>query len=125
VEHLVIGAMAPKSLRTLSRRLKRATLESARAADNFDYRDYTPWLCVRPRIETKLQGERLVTAKYRRNRVVSDEAYLQEVISCQSACKFDPSSASNFDPFARRGLLVALVSSELAGIAEARRARVA
>ncbi|MEH2547072.1 hypothetical protein V1283_003717 [Bradyrhizobium sp. AZCC 2262] len=46
-------------------------------------------------------------------------------IICQSACKFDPSSASNFDPFARRGLLVALVSSELAGIAEARRARVA
>jgi hypothetical protein len=44
---------------------------------------------------------------------------------CQSACKFDPSSASNFDPFPRRGLLVALVSSELAGIAEARRARVA
>ena len=44
---------------------------------------------------------------------------------CQSACKFDPSSASNFDPLARRGLAVALVSSELAGIAEARRARVA
>ncbi|UGY29930.1 hypothetical protein HU675_0007995 [Bradyrhizobium septentrionale] len=44
---------------------------------------------------------------------------------CQSAFKFDPSSASNFDPFARRALLVALVSSELAGIAEARRARVA
>lgn len=44
---------------------------------------------------------------------------------CQSACKFAPSSASNFDPFARRGLAVALVSSELAGIAEARRARVA
>lgn len=44
---------------------------------------------------------------------------------CQSACKFDPSSASNFDPFVRRALLVALVSSELAGIAEARRARVA
>lgn len=44
---------------------------------------------------------------------------------CQSACKFDPSSASNFDPLARRGLLVALVSSELAGIAEARRTRVA
>ncbi|WP_246773995.1 hypothetical protein [Bradyrhizobium diazoefficiens] len=46
-------------------------------------------------------------------------------LTCQSACKFDPSSASNFDPFARRALLVALVSSELAGIAEARRARVA
>jgi hypothetical protein len=44
---------------------------------------------------------------------------------CQSACNFDPSSASNFDPFVRRCLLVALVSSELAGIAEARRARVA
>ncbi|MGX1058830.1 aspartate aminotransferase-like enzyme [Bradyrhizobium japonicum] len=48
-----------------------------------------------------------------------------EALKCQSACKFDPSSASNFDPFPRRGLLVALVSSELAGIAEARRARVA
>src|SRR5690606_37932237 len=44
---------------------------------------------------------------------------------CQSACKFDPVSAFNFDPFARRGLRVALDSSELAGIAETRRARVA
>jgi DNA invertase Pin-like site-specific DNA recombinase len=44
---------------------------------------------------------------------------------CQSAFKFDPSSASNFDPFERRGLVVALASSELAGIAETRRARVA
>ncbi|MET4528408.1 ppGpp synthetase/RelA/SpoT-type nucleotidyltransferase, partial [Bradyrhizobium sp. JR18.2] len=32
---------------------------------------------------------------------------------CQSACKFDPSSASNFDPFVRRGLTVALGSLEL------------
>ena len=47
------------------------------------------------------------------------------ILRCQSACKFDPSSASNFDPFVRRALLVALVSSELAGIAEAGRARVA
>ena len=45
--------------------------------------------------------------------------------SCQSASNFDPVSASNFDPFARRDLRVALVSSELAGIAETRRARVA
>jgi hypothetical protein len=45
-------------------------------------------------------------------------------IECQSACKFAPSSASNFDPFGRRDLAVALVSSELVGIAEARRARV-
>ena len=45
-------------------------------------------------------------------------------LMCQPASKFDPSSASNFDPFVRRGLAVALGSSELAGIAEARRARV-
>lgn len=44
---------------------------------------------------------------------------------CQSAYKFDPVSASNFDPLARRGLRVALDSSELAGIAETRRARAA
>ena len=44
---------------------------------------------------------------------------------CQSAFKFDPVSASNFDPFERRVLTVAVVSSELAGIAETRRARVA
>ena len=54
-----------------------------------------------------------------------DNRWLCSTDVCQSACKFDPSSASNFDPFVRRGLLVALVSSELAGIAEARRARVA
>ncbi len=46
-------------------------------------------------------------------------------LSCQSAFKFDPGSASNFDPFERAGLGVALVSSELAGVAETRRARVA
>src|SRR3954471_23323412 len=42
---------------------------------------------------------------------------------CQSAFKFDPVSASNFDPFERRVLTVALASSELAGVAETRRAR--
>jgi len=53
--------------------------------------------------------------------------FLQSVSNprCQSAPKFDPASASNFDPFERRGLTVALGSSELAGIAETRRARVA
>ena len=45
-------------------------------------------------------------------------------VTCQSAYKFDPVSASNFDLFERRGLAVALVSSELAAIAETRRARV-
>ena len=44
---------------------------------------------------------------------------------CQSAFKFDPASASNFDPFERRVLTVALGSSELAGVAETRRARAA
>ena len=47
------------------------------------------------------------------------------VWKCQSAPKLDPSSASNFDPFERRDLLVALGASELAGVAETRRARVA
>ena len=46
-------------------------------------------------------------------------------IGCQSAFKFDPGSASNFDPFERRVLTVALASSELAGVAETWRARVA
>ncbi|OKO84563.1 hypothetical protein AC630_08640 [Bradyrhizobium sp. AS23.2] len=47
------------------------------------------------------------------------------LLPCQLAFKFAPSSASNSAPFERRGFLVALVSLELAGIAEARRARVA
>ncbi len=45
--------------------------------------------------------------------------------ACQSAFKFDPGSASNFDPFKRRVLTVALASSELAEVAETWRARVA
>jgi hypothetical protein len=45
--------------------------------------------------------------------------------ACQSAFKFDPGSASNFDPFERRVLTIALASSELAGVAETRRARAA
>src|SRR6478672_5625291 len=43
---------------------------------------------------------------------------------CQSALDWDPRSASKRAPFARRGLLVVLGSSELAGIAETSRARV-
>src|ERR1700682_5959473 len=45
--------------------------------------------------------------------------------TCQSAFKFDPGSASNFDPFGRRVLAVALAPSELAGVAETVRARAA
>src|SRR5580704_19373245 len=44
-------------------------------------------------------------------------------VDCQSAFKFDPRSASNFDPFVRRVLAVALAPSELAGVAETARAR--
>jgi hypothetical protein len=44
---------------------------------------------------------------------------------CQSAFKFDPASASNFDPLGRRVLAVALAPSELAGVAETVRARAA
>jgi hypothetical protein len=45
-------------------------------------------------------------------------------IRCQSAFKFDPGSASNFDPLERRVRAVALAPSELAGVAETARARV-
>ena len=48
----------------------------------------------------------------------------EEGWECQSAFKFDPRSASNFDPFWRRGLAVALAPSELAGVAETARARI-
>ena len=41
---------------------------------------------------------------------------------CQTASKFDPVSASNFDP--RRVLTVAVAPSELVGVAETARARV-
>jgi ATPase subunit of ABC transporter with duplicated ATPase domains len=44
---------------------------------------------------------------------------------CQSAFKFDPASASNFDPLGRRVLAVALAPSELVGVAETVRARAA
>jgi hypothetical protein len=44
---------------------------------------------------------------------------------CQSAFKFDPASASNFDPFGRRVLAVTLAPSELVGVAETVRARAA
>ena len=43
---------------------------------------------------------------------------------CQSAFKFDPRSASNFDPLERRVRAVAFAPSELVGVAETARARV-
>lgn len=81
---------------------------------------------------TKVNGERQATTKQQAVRPWwKTDASGQLVMSvkfgakCQSAFKFDPVSASNFDPLERLGLAVALVSSELAGIAETRRARVA
>ena len=50
-------------------------------------------------------------------------AEMQET-PCQSAFKFDPASAPNFDPFERRVLAVARAPSELVGVAETGRARV-
>jgi nitroreductase len=49
----------------------------------------------------------------------------QATTRCQSAFKFDPVSASNFDPFGRRFLAVALAPSALVGVAETVRARAA
>ena len=49
---------------------------------------------------------------------------LATAIDCQSALDWDPLSASKRDPFERRVRLVALVPSELAGVAETVRARV-
>ena len=74
----------------------------------------------------KAELEREALPEFTRARLLLWFLSVRETVeaSCQSAPKFDPSSASNFDPFVRRGLAVALVSSELAGIAEARRARV-
>jgi hypothetical protein len=50
---------------------------------------------------------------------------LRKVTVCQSALEWDPLSASKRDPFDRRVLLVALAASELVGVAETARARVA
>src|SRR4051812_38131133 len=45
-------------------------------------------------------------------------------VDCQSASKFDPRSASNFDPLERRVRAAVLAPSELVGVAETARARV-
>ena len=56
--------------------------------------------------------------------VCLDETSKQLIAECQSACKFDPRSASNFDPLVRRVRAVALAPSELVRVAETARARV-
>lgn len=77
--NLIVACGAPDTLKMLSRRLRRATLESARAADDHHYEAYTPWLCLRPLVSSSLVGERLVKARYRRRQIVSDRAYLDMV----------------------------------------------
>jgi hypothetical protein len=60
-----------------------------------------------------------------RKRVPVNEGELAEAVAeCQSASKFDPRSASNFDPLERRVRAVALAPSELVGVAETARARI-
>ena len=51
-------------------------------------------------------------------------AMARAINDCQSASKFDPRSASNFDPLVRRVLAAALAPSKLVGVAETARARV-
>ena len=58
------------------------------------------------------------------NVVVWPKLDWQPTERCQSAFKFDPGSASNFDPLERRVLAVALAPSELVGVAETARAQV-
>jgi hypothetical protein len=51
-------------------------------------------------------------------------AYSEAKEGCQSACKFDPRSASDFDPLERRDLAVAFAPSELVWVAETARVRI-
>jgi hypothetical protein len=63
----------------------------------------------------------------RRSNDVTEQTYRHAAgaaVRCQSASKFDPRSASNFDPLERRVRAVALAPSELVGVAETARARV-
>ena len=57
-------------------------------------------------------------------RIKEEVEKAQGCLKCQTASKFDPRSASNFDPLWRRALAVALAPSELVGVAETARARV-
>jgi CRP-like cAMP-binding protein len=64
------------------------------------------------------------TAIYRADDTIPYVYFPHSGIGCQSASKFDPRSASNFDPLERRVRAVALAPSELVGVAETARARV-
>ena len=82
--------------------------------------------CESDELETGLTSRALLRAALEREQALllkkNDLLRRQE---CQSAFKFDPRSASNFDPFWRRVLAVALAPSELVGVAETVRARAA
>ena len=68
--------------------------------------------------------EKRVPAKHPLRLVRSVVNEVLAALGCQSASKFDPRSASNFDPLERRVRAVALAPSELVGVAETARARV-
>ena len=72
-----------------------------------------------PNLAARLQGvaepDSVVIAESTRKLIGS--------LFCQSAFKFDPRSAPNFDPLERRVRAVAVAPSELVGVAETARAR--
>jgi len=76
--------------------------------------------------EQAARAERPGTINFERRRYRNDFLRLlrSSGVRLSIGVQIDPVSASNFDPFERRGLAVALASSELAGIAETWRARV-
>ena len=84
-------------------------------------------------LQELLQHKVALNERGKTRKIILLEAILRRVaedclrgnIKCQSAFKFDPVSASNFDPFERRVLAVALAPSELVGVAETVRARAA
>jgi hypothetical protein len=87
------------------------------------FRDFGPALQL-----FRIESERLkLPAPFSRRiaEPLDADAAGQATFYCQSAFKFDPVSASNFDPFGRRVLAVALAPSELVGVAETVRARAA
>jgi hypothetical protein len=69
------------------------------------------------------KSRREITFRQDKHKVALGHETTRGQVQCQSARKFDPRSASNFDPLVRRARAIALVPSELVGIAEAARAR--
>src|ERR1700681_539698 len=82
-------------------------------------------LVIREELHERLWPKTIVDFDHGLNKAISKVREALGDSACQSAFKFDPASASNFDPFGRRVLAVALAPSELVGVAETVRARAA